>query len=75
MIAGFARGRGCAVSPTGLPVKRWDGALGENVHGAGGNDQDGYGSDQGFDPMNSFARWVSGIASVGLNAIEFVSAT
>ena len=25
-------------------------------------------------PMNSFARWVSGIASVGLKAIEFVAA-
>ena len=26
-------------------------------------------------PMNSFARCVSGIASVGLNAIEFVTDT
>ena len=25
-------------------------------------------------PITSFARWVSGIASVGLNAIEFVAA-
>ena len=26
-------------------------------------------------PMKSLARWVSGIASVGLKAIEFVTAT
>ena len=25
-------------------------------------------------PMNSLARWVNGIASVGLKAIEFVAA-
>ena len=46
----------------------------QDVHRASRNDEDGHGRDQRLVAMKSFARWVSGIASVGLNAIELVTA-